>query len=137
MIKVKLLFFFFFITSFSKMNSKKQRHVFTVHDTYRETYSPTTVAENNFTDWAWNEGPQEPILSKDSVMKNDSVEHHNLWNLQENQSIGIGLKGNTCDSRHHGFLVIRCPYGWRPVGPFCSTISLVPVYTECPMNFRR
>ncbi|XP_053992436.1 uncharacterized protein LOC128883771 [Hylaeus volcanicus] len=118
----KIMFFFLFllIKSDGEMCGKKQRNVFTVHDTYRETYSATTIPEENFTGWLYNEGPQEPVLSKDSLSKNDSIEYHELWNLEENRSI-----------------VIRCPYGWRPVGPFCSTISLVPVYTECPMNFRR
>eukprot|EP00914_Ancora_sagittata_P005846 GHVO01011778.1.p1 GENE.GHVO01011778.1~~GHVO01011778.1.p1 ORF type:complete len:318 (+),score=64.89 GHVO01011778.1:285-1238(+) len=33
--------------------------------------------------------------------------------------------------------VIRCPEGWKAVGPFCVTIIAVPPYTECPEQISR
>lgn len=31
---------------------------------------------------------------------------------------------------------IRCPFGWSPIGPFCTTLSTVHPYTQCPMDMK-
>lgn len=104
---------------FYVFSSKNYRNVFTMHDVFRASYCPNTTPEETFFAWDTENDPRRPPITPSEPCPNGCVGQSSL------HSASLPTE------------VIRCPYGWHPIGPLCSTLSLVAPYTQCPLDARR
>lgn len=111
---------FFLILNEILVESAGQYRVFT-QDRYRTTYVPNTVPEEMFTEWDAADVPNPAFLVNEEQIFES---HHKVTSfLSEFNSTST-------------VTTIRCPFGWSPIGPFCTTLSNVHPYTQCPMDMK-
>lgn len=95
-------------------------------DIFRDTYAPNTIPEETFF------GHNLSSSARDAAI----VQTARINQAATRVRTAIAAT-DTPEFKRFNVTSVRCPNRWKAVGPFCTTVSLVQPYTECPLSFRR